>query len=211
MTSDNASDEELWDARYGSSERVWSGKPNIILVREVTGVKPGAALDLGCGEGADAIWLAQQGWRVTAVDISRVALDRAARHAEEMHVGERIDWQRHDLAMSFPAGTFDLVSAQFLHSSADLPRERILRTAVSAVAPGGLLLIVGHAGHPPWEHHHHPDMVFPTADEVIDSLDLPDGQWEVQLRDEHQRSQNGPDGKPAVRTDNTVKLRRLDV
>jgi SAM-dependent methyltransferase len=179
-----------------------------VLVREIVGVDSGSALDLGCGEGADAIWLAQQGWRVTAVDISRTALDRAARHADEAQVADRIDWQRVDLGVSFPAGTFDLISAQFLHSTTELPRERILRAAAAAVAPGGLLLIVGHSGVPPWEHDHHPDIVFPTPDEVVKSLDLPDGQWEVQLCDEHQRTQNGPDGQPAIRTDNAVKLRR---
>jgi SAM-dependent methyltransferase len=175
----------------------------------MAGMEPGRALDLGCGEGADAIWLAQQGWRVTATDISRTALDRAARQAAAAGVADRIDWQRHDLGASFPDGIFDLVSAQFLHSPGDMPREKILRTAASAVAPGGLLLVVGHAGPPSWEHSAHPDVHFPTPDEVLEALDLPDGQWEVLLSEEHERTQTGPDGQPGTRTDNTVKVRRL--
>ncbi|MBT2225372.1 methyltransferase domain-containing protein [Nonomuraea sp. NEAU-A123] len=204
-----ADDTELWDARYREGDQIWSGDPNVILVREAADLEPGRALDLGCGEGADAVWLARRGWRVTAVDISGVALERAARHAVREGVAERIDWQRHDLATSFPDGVFDLVSAQFLHSHGDLPREEVLRTAAAAVAPGGVLLVVGHAGFPPWEHDHHHDLRFPTPDEVLEALELEEGQWEVLLSGEHERTQVGPDGQQVVRTDNALKVRRV--
>ncbi|MDX2852738.1 class I SAM-dependent methyltransferase [Actinacidiphila glaucinigra] len=201
---------EFWDARYAGSDRVWSGNPNNVLVREVEGLKPGTALDLGCGEGADAVWLARQGWRVTAVDISRVALERAAGHAKAEGIAEGlIDWQRHDLGVTFPEGTYDLVSAQFLHSPNDMPRERILRAAAAAVAPGGMLLVVGHAGFPAWETDPHPEVHFPTPQEVLESLGLPEGEWEVVLTDEHERIQNDPDGRPTTRVDNTLEIRRL--
>ncbi|MEU1539700.1 class I SAM-dependent methyltransferase [Actinacidiphila glaucinigra] len=201
---------EFWDARYAGSDRVWSGNPNNVLVREVEGLKPGTALDLGCGEGADAVWLARQGWRVTAVDISRVALERAAGHAKAEGIAKGlIDWQRHDLGATFPEGTYDLVSAQFLHSPNDMPRERILRAAAAAVAPGGVLLVVGHAGFPAWETDPHPEVHFPTPQEVLESLGLPEGEWEVVLSDEHERIQNDPDGRPTTRVDNTLEIRRL--
>lgn len=200
---------DFWDDLYRSNDRVWSGNPNAVLVREVTGTAPGRALDLGCADGADAIWLAQQGWRITAVDISQVALDRAAGRAAAAGVADRIDWQRHDLAASFPAGAYDLVSAQFLHSYFDFPRERILRDAAAAVLPGGVLLIVGHAGHPSWDHHPGPRVHLPTPEEVVDGLELPAGHWEILLSDTYERSATGPDGEPATRTDNTLKIRRL--
>ncbi|KRV48831.1 SAM-dependent methyltransferase [Wenjunlia vitaminophila] len=211
MTDDEThlSAEEYWNARYGSSERIWSGKPNAVLVREVTGLTPGRALDLGCGEGADAVWLARQGWHVTAVDVSSVALDRARDHARQAGVADRIDWQQHDLAVSFPTGTFDLVSAQFLHSQFELPRERILRTAAAAVAPGGVLLVGGHAGHPTWWEHPHPTMRFPTPQEVFHDLGLPADAWEVLVSEEYERDVTDPEGRPAVRTDNVLKVRRL--
>ncbi|NEA14196.1 SAM-dependent methyltransferase [Streptomyces halstedii] len=213
MTSDDATtpaptDAELWDERYRESDRIWSGNPNTVLVREVEGLKPGRALDLGCGEGADAVWLARWGWRVTATDISRVALERAAVHAAEAGVTDRVDWQWHDLGATFPEGEYDLVSAQFLHSMGDLPREEILRRAARAVAPGGVLLIVGHAGFPHWEQNPDPSVRFPTPDEVLASLELPEGAWEVLLSDEHERVQNDPDGNPTTRTDNALKVRR---
>ncbi|MGJ6966683.1 FAD-dependent oxidoreductase [Streptosporangium sp. G11] len=204
------SDEEFWDRRYGESDQIWSGNPNTILVREITDLEPGRALDLGCGEGADAIWLARRGWRVTATDISGVALDRAARHAAAADVADRVDWQRHDLGASFPDGVFDLVSAHFLHSLGDMPREKILRTAASAVAPGGILLVVGHAGPPSWEQNPHPGVHLPTPEEVLEALELPDGEWEVLLCEEHERIQNAPDGQPTTRTDNALKVRRLN-
>ncbi|WP_344212898.1 class I SAM-dependent methyltransferase [Kribbella sancticallisti] len=202
-------DEEMWNERYSESAQIWSGRPNVVLVEETDGLTPGRALDLGCGEGADAIWLAQQGWQVTAVDISTVALERAAKHASSAGVGDRIDWQQHELGKSFPDGTFDLVSAQFLHSMGNLPREEILRTAARAVAPGGILLIEGHLGFPSWEHDHHPEIHFPTPAEVIADLDLPDGEWEVLVSREHEREQADPEGRMTTRTDCTVKVRRL--
>jgi SAM-dependent methyltransferase len=202
--------QELWDDRYRESDRIWSGNPNTVLVREVEGMVPGRALDLGCGEGADAIWLARRGWQVTAVDISGVALERAARNAAEVAGRIDIDWQRHDLGTTFPAGRFDLVSAHFLHSPGDMPREKILRTAAGAVAPGGVLLVVGHAGFPPWEENPHPDVHLPTPQEVLEDLDLPDEEWEVLVCEEHERIQNDPSGRPITRTDNALKVRRRD-
>ncbi|MGI5223626.1 class I SAM-dependent methyltransferase [Actinoallomurus sp. CA-142502] len=201
---------EHWDARYRESERLWSGKPNDALVREVSDLSPGRALDLGCGEGGDAVWLARRGWRVTAVDVSRVALERAARHAAEAGVAERIDFQQHDLGKSFPAGEFELVSAHFLHSLVDMPREEILRTAASAAVRGGVLLIVSHGGFPPWDHEH-ADVRLPTPQEILADLHLPEGQWEVQVCAEHERIQTGPDGTPVTRTDNTLRVRRSTV
>ncbi|AXK34224.1 class I SAM-dependent methyltransferase [Streptomyces armeniacus] len=199
-----------WDARYRESDRIWSGEPNAVLVKETDGLEPGRALDLGCGEGGDAIWLARRGWRVTATDISQVALDRAAAHAAEAGVAEdRIDWQRHDLGETFPDGTYDLVSAHFLHSYDDMPGERIMRSAAAAVAPGGVLLIVGHSGWPSWQENPHPGVHFPTPEEVLAGLRLADGDWEVLRCEEHERIQQTPDGQTGTRTDNTVKVRRL--
>lgn len=204
-----AAGEEFWDARYSESDRIWSGKPNDVLIREAADLAPGRALDIGCGEGADAVWLARQGWQVTGTDISGVALERAARHAEEAELADRIAWERHDLAESFPAGEFDLVSACFLHSYGDFPRERILRTAAAAVAPGGVLLVAGHAGGPSWDPDRHADIHFPTPREVLAQLELPGGDWEVLLAEEHDQPMTAPDGSPGSRRDNALKVRRV--
>jgi SAM-dependent methyltransferase len=141
--------EDYWNGRYNEWAAMWSGRVNPILAREASILTPGTALDLGCGEGGDAIWLAHSGWKVTAVDVSTTALDRAHNHAAAAGVGENIQWQHQDLAEGFPSGEFDLVSAQFLHSPIEMPRGEILRRAAAAVAPGGSLLVVGHFGAPP--------------------------------------------------------------
>lgn len=201
--------ERYWEEFYRGDERAWSGEPNPILVQEVAGLAPGSALDLGCGEGADAIWLARRGWQVTAVDVSRTALDRAARHAALADVAGRIDWQLHDLELSFPTGAFDLVSAQFLHSPVDMSREAVLRAAAAAVAPGGVLLVAGHTGFPPWEEEPDPETVLPTPNEVLDALDLDLDRWLVECRDENRQHEvTGPDGAPYTRTDNLLRVRR---
>lgn len=207
MTTEELS-EDYWNSFYAERDQIWSGRPNVVLVDEVSDLTPGRALDLGCGEGADAIWLAQQGWTVTGVDISSVALGRAAQHAKDAGVEDRIDWQQHELGRSFPEGSFDLVSVQFLHSKTELPRDVILRSAAGVVAPHGVLLIEGHMGFPPGEHNPHPDIHFPTPDEVIESLDLADGEWETLVSRVHDRAQVMRDGELINRRDCTVKLRR---
>ncbi|MBF9066746.1 class I SAM-dependent methyltransferase [Streptacidiphilus fuscans] len=208
--TDVTTNDEFWDSFYAEREQVWSGRPNDAMVRETADLTPGRALDLGCGEGGDAIHLARRGWTVTAVDISQAALDRAAAHAAAEGVADRIEWQRHDLAVTFPEGEYDLVSVQFLHSPVEIPREGILRRAAQAVAPGGVLLVEGHGGFPSWEdeHDHHPDVHFPSPDEVVAELRLAEGEWEVLVSTEHERTQNAPDGRPTVRMDSTVKARR---
>lgn len=198
------SHEEDWDARYAESHRIWSGNPNTALVAEVADLPPGRALDLGCGEGADAVWLAARGWQVTAVDLSGVALARAAEHAAE--AGVTVDWQKHDLEQSFPDGEWDLVSAQFLHFWAEFDREKILRRAAAAVAPGGVLLIEGHMDHGPFAHGDH-EVHFPTPHEVVAALELGD-EWEVLRKAIHPRNQKDEDGQVIIRDDATVKLRR---
>jgi SAM-dependent methyltransferase len=140
--------EEFWNERYRSGGRIWSGRPNRHLVAETEGLGPGRALDVGSGEGADALWLAARGWRVTAVDISSVALDRAAAHATKAgaQVADRITWLRADVTRwAPPSPPFDLVTAQFMHLPPN-PRARLFAGLAAAVAVGGEFLVVAH--HP---------------------------------------------------------------
>jgi 2-polyprenyl-3-methyl-5-hydroxy-6-metoxy-1,4-benzoquinol methylase len=194
---------EFWEGFYTEREQVWSGRPNAVLVEEVTGLAAGTALDLGCGEGADAIWLAEQGWRVTGTDISQAALDKAAVHAEAAGVADRITWERHDFARSIPAGPFDLVTSCFLHSPVDASRDEALRRATAVVAPGGTLLVVSHESVP-W----HPEMEFPTPAQVLEALAVdPAGCDVVKLASRPRRATNR-DGEEFDVLDSVVRLRR---
>jgi 2-polyprenyl-3-methyl-5-hydroxy-6-metoxy-1,4-benzoquinol methylase len=136
---------EAWEERYAGEGQIWSGGPNEQLVAEVSRLTPGTALDVGCGEGGDVIWLAQHGWRVTGADFAANGLARAARHAQEAGVGYRVEWWQVD-ARTFDAGgrTWDLVTTHFLHPP-DAGMVAATRRLASAVAPGGHLLVVGHA------------------------------------------------------------------
>lgn len=137
-----AMDAQFWDEMYRSRDQVFSGDPNGVLVTEVTGLPPGQALDVGCSEGADAIWLARHGWQVTAVDISTTALRRAATAAVD--VEGRVAWTRADLNITPPpADAFDLVSVQYFPLSLQ-PDHAALRGLLNAVAPGGTLLFASH-------------------------------------------------------------------
>lgn len=193
--------ERFWEDHYGRHERVWSGRANPVLVDVVESLPPGTALDLGCGEGGDAIWLAGLGWRVTAVDLSVTALDRAAADAATAGVAERIDFQRHDLAVTFPSGAFDLVSAQYLHSPVEFPRDRVLRAAASAVTHGGLLLIVDHASISPGS--------WAEPEETLAPLGLSPDEWRTERLEAREREATGPNGRRITVTDNIIAVRRL--
>ena len=131
-----------WDHRYGG-DRMWSGNPNGTLVAEVVDLAPGRALDVGAGEGGDAIWLAEQGWQVTAADISSNALAHVGAEADRRGLAvecRRVDANDPD---AFEPGAFDLVSAQYA-SIPRTPDDRAIGNLIAAVAPGGTLVVVGH-------------------------------------------------------------------
>ncbi|WP_380168086.1 class I SAM-dependent methyltransferase [Jannaschia sp. R86511] len=204
-------DTTYWEARYAEQDRVWSGRPNDLLVREVADLPPGAALEIGCGEGADSIWLATRGWTVTAVDIAATALQRGAFHAVEAGVQDRIDFQQVDVtAAELPAGAYDLVCAQYYHSPAATAeaRQAVLDQAATRVGPGGRLLVVGHAEFPDWlPQEDRPDVHFPTTAEVLASLRLPAG-WVVETDELVPREAVSPEGVVGTRADNVLLVRR---
>lgn len=190
-----------WDERYASTAQMFSGRANFALVTEVSGLRPGRALDVGCGEGADAVWLARQGWTVTGLDVSRVALDRAARLAELEEV--QVQWMHAGLVdAALPLGGFDLVSAQYpaLRSSADQVAERAL---LAAVAPEGLLLMVYHAGFDGEQAKAHG---FDPADYVgaDDVVSLLGDDWRVDI---DERRRDVPAGGPEHPHTHDVVLR----
>ena len=204
-----ALDEDFWDERYRSSPHVWSGNPNSQLVVEIADRVPGRALDVGCGEGADALWLAQRGWDVVATDISRVALGRAARHARDAEpaAAARIEWRHVDLLVEPPEqDSFDLVSAQFMQLPPE-PRGRLFATLAASVRPGGTLLVVGHhpsdlatgVDRPPM-----PDRFY-TADEIASLLD---DSWTVVVNEARPRSTTTPEGVDATIQDAVLRATR---
>lgn len=205
---------EFWEARYianrGEGGQVWSGRVNATVERELAGSTPGSALDLGCGEGGDALWLAAHGWTVTAIDISANALAIAAEKAALRGLAGRIDWVQADLAHWQPSTRFDLVTAAFLHSPVELPREDILRRAASAVAPGGRLLVVGHGELPPGSSHRehvHDAPPLPSPEEVLARLELSDD-WVVETTALVERPATWHDGTPRTLVDTVVRARR---
>ncbi len=135
-------DNEEWDRRYAGAELRWTSEPSRFLVAEASGLKAGRALDLACGEGRNAVWLAERGWQATGVDFSTVGLEKARRLAAARNV--TAEWVAADLVGYVPErAAFDLVLVCYLHVPAG-QRRPILRAAAEAVAPGGTFLLVGH-------------------------------------------------------------------
>ncbi len=173
MTEMNAT---YWDARYSEMTQMWSGQPNGALVDEIRGLRPGRVLDVGCGEGADAIWLAEQGWDVTALEVSKVALDRAAEQADR--VGVAVRWLHAGLIeAALPAASFDLVSAQY-PALPRSPGDDAELALLALVVPAGTLLVVHHAISPEQARAHgfNPDDFVSPAD-VAAHLD---DRWQVE-------------------------------
>jgi SAM-dependent methyltransferase len=212
-------DADEWDRFYAGDgddrvdgAGVWSGRPNGTLLAEVTDLPPGTALDVGCGEGADAIWLARRGWRVTALDPSRVALDRARAAADAADV--EVTWLHAGL-LEIPGGpsVHDLVTAQYpvLRRT---PGDEAITALLGAVAPGGTLLVVhhelgsthasdhaGHADHADHASDHASDHGFDPADHVMppDVAERLDAGWEVEVLEVRPRPGPVPSGTDHVR------------
>lgn len=212
--SDATYDRNYWEERYGGhGEHHGQGhgalEANPHLVSETAGSEPGSALDAGCGTGTDALWLAGQGWQVTAVDIAENALERARARARELGapVAERVHWQREDLTTwEPPAGGYGLVYSHYVHTGA--PHADLYRRLAAAVAPGGILLVVAH--HPDGLHgdaahagHHGTQL---TAQEVADLLDP--GAWTVETADARVRTATVGDGREITLHDAVLRARR---
>ncbi len=186
-------EEADWDHRYSGVERAWSGNPNGTLVNEVTGLTPGRALDVGAGEGADALWLAELGWEVTATDISGNALARV--RTESVRRGLAVRLLRTDVNDPAPFGTetFDLVSLQY-GSFKRTPDRRGLLSLLAAVAPGGTLLVVHHDLTPlsePFDVATQTRMYDPAAfvgvDEVAVALTADPATWHIEIHETRPR------------------------
>ncbi|MEO3804618.1 class I SAM-dependent methyltransferase [Nonomuraea sp. B1E8] len=203
-------DAELFWERHYRARRSWDARVNPLLAETAAPLRPGAALDLGCGAGGDAIWLARQGWHVTAVDISATAVERVRERARDLGVADRVVTEQHDLGRSFPAGAFDLVSAQYFHTPFPLQRSQVLRTAAGALGPGGLLLVVDHGSTAPWSWNQDPGIHYPTPAEVAAELVLDPARWSVLRADMPSRRATGPAGESATVIDNILLVQRAD-
>ncbi|MEU4609016.1 class I SAM-dependent methyltransferase [Streptomyces umbrinus] len=198
-------DAQFWDEMYRSRDQVFSGNPNGVLVTEVTGLPPGQALDVGCGEGADALWLARHGWQVTAVDISTTALQRAAAAAVDSE--GRVAWTRADLTITPPpADAFDLVSVQYFPLSLQ-PDHAALRGLLNAVAPGGTLLF---ASHDLADLSPRPEQGFDPGDyyQPDDIAKLLDHDWTVLINETRPRTAPAPAGTHHTH-DTVLRAQRL--
>ncbi len=190
-----AFDKDYWETHWQRASGHAPGQeivPNSYLARELSSLAPGSALDAGCGEGAEAIWLATVGWHVTAADISTEALSRASKRATEgCAAPERVQWVEADLSVWEPGTQFDLVTTHYAHPA--MPQLAFYERISGWVAPGGTLLIVGHRhasetpghGHNQVQQdpgHHPPEEVRVTAASIAAGLD--GTKWEIVTADE---------------------------
>jgi len=206
VTGARSAAEQFWEPHYAASTP-GAGGPNPVLVDVVEALAAGQALDLGCGGGGDALWLAERGWAVLTIDVSATALARVADRAAGAGLTDRVRTERHDLTTTFPHGEFDLVSAQYLLSPVEFDRPPVFARAAAAVRAGGMLLIVDHASVPPWSWAD-PDTVFPTPAHTLHSIGLDLDRWDTVRAENHDRVAEGPDGQPATVTDTIIALVR---
>ena len=202
--------QEFWDNRYRQRDRIWSGKPNRHLVTEAEGLPAGKALDVGCGEGADALWLANRGWDVLGIDVSEVALSRAREHADELNssIAARLQWRQVNL-LSPPElpKNLDLVSIQFMHLP-EPERSQVFGSLATLVGPGGTLLIVAHdpsdlhtgIGRPP-----QPELFY-TPQQIAELLDE---SWDIRICESRARVERTEDGNEHTISDVVLRAVRV--
>lgn len=193
-----------WEERYGTPDRVWSGNPNPQLVTEAEHLTPGTALDIGCGEGADVMWLAERGWTVTGLDFSRSGVDKAADVAREAGLSERTLFEQADIRTWQPTGSYDLISSQFMHLLDDGMVALVPRLA-DVLRPGGTLLVVGHHPsdlHTGLRHATRPGVLF-TPEDLVPAIDADRFHVTGEVREREQVK----DGQPVIVHDSVVIVR----
>lgn len=211
-------DQDYWEHQWGegapasADERALPVSP--YLMQQAQSMTPGRALDAGCGTGVEAVWLASQGWQVTGADISGTALASAQRRAHDAGVAGRVNWAQADLTTWEPDQQFDLVSTNYAHAA--IPQLQLYQRLAQWVAPGGVLIIVGHLHQPDahkHEHHggadaqQHPQEATVTVEAIISGFDP--NQWRIESAQEHTREVNVPGGRSTTLRDAVVVATRL--
>lgn len=199
-------DKTYWDRHWNptTSSGVRELPVNPYLASETAHLPPGTALDAGCGTGAEAIWLAGQGWQVTAADISQTALNTAQARAAATDAITPIDWVEADLSRWEPERTWDLVVTSYAHP--EIGQLPFYRRIASWVAPGGTLLVVGHLhDHQHDGHHGHPENASATVEAITNLFDAPG--WLIDTAYEHTRTVH-PGGTPVELRDVIVRAQR---
>lgn len=198
-----------WESRYAGVGRLWSGRPNAILTELAADWVPGRSLDLGSGEGADVVWLAERGWDATGVDVSATAVSRMKAEAAARGVGERVSGAVLDIAAApLPDGPFDLVTSFYLHGAGEPGSSwlaEILAKAAGRVARGGWLLAVVHCVDPPWLDRRGRTY---TPEELRAEMGAAVAGWQIEVSAERWRDVTGPEGATGRRSDAVVCLRR---
>ncbi|MBP1326239.1 SAM-dependent methyltransferase [Leucobacter exalbidus] len=218
-TETTATPAEFWEQRYAESGQIWSGRVNHTLAQVASAWQPGRSLDLGCGEGGDALWLAEQGWAATGIDLSPTAVARA--HAEAAARGlenarfvaaDLQDWVDFGPRIDATPDGFDLITASFMQSPVELPRERILQAATARLTQGGRLMILSHAAAPPWAKNHPGEFLSPVGELALLGIDDagsgPTGDWTIEIAEVRERQATGPDGHQHRLDDTVVVVRR---
>lgn len=198
----SAFDSQWWESHYQENASAHS-LPNSHLAAELTGLTPRTALDAGCGNGSDAVWLARQGWEVTAVDISPTAVTRAESLAaqQEPEIARRISWVVADMTVWEPPRQYDLVVSQYVHP--DLPFGEFVARLAQAVAPGGTLFVVGHDHADSHSAAHAPEKASIAVDVVTGALSTK--LWDVEVAESRTRQASSQ----RVLEDVVVKARRV--
>ena len=197
----------FWDERYRGRDRSGHGEPHPYLQDALASAPPGRALELGCGDGVSAVWLASRGWTVTAVDVSGVALDAAAERAERAGVSSRIAWQRADLRDWTTQETFDLVTAFFLHTPLELNGAAMLARAAAQTRKDGMLLSVGHYTLPPWAWDPDTEGLL-SASQLATALGVRHPEWRTVVAEERPRTVTDHDGNAGTVLDAVLHVIR---
>lgn len=206
----NQSPKDFWESRYSQTMDRGRGKMGFFLKQTLAGIRPGRVLELGCSTGDDALWLAEQGWEVTAVDISENAIQTAQRLAQEAGLAKHIHFMACDLEFTIPVGAYDLVCALYFQSPyPTFPRIEILKRAATQLKPGGHLLVITHASGPPWAEHSGPKPEFPKVEDDWRALGLSPSHWQLRECRVLTRKATGPQGQEADLQDNLILVERI--